>query len=552
MRHDDWDPDGVSIAADALSLGGGSVTGPGGKAARLRFTRSIVNNASFRVGGAALSTPTFGAAVVPARMWVVGSPWELTLPPATDGDGTLTYSLTGPGTSAATLSLPTGLSFSASSAGTFSGGRIAGTPTLNGGGTYRLTATDADGDTATLDFTLDVQPDYAPSFGDATIDDKEWLKNNAIDAFDLPEALNKPAVTGRNEPFTYTLSPALPGGISRADRRVGGTPGAVAARTQYTWTVTDADGDEASLTFHATVIDDTAPSFGDLTIADLSWQQNLPIAEVTLPEATGGNGPLTYGLGARYLPGGTWLDGRVLKGTPSVARETLEYAWRATDQDGDTAEIAFDLEVRPDTLPSFGDATITDQAWVQRQAIAAFTLPEATGGNGDLTYALAPALPAGLSRDAATREVSGTPTAAMAAIAYTWTATDADGDRAELTFTAAVDGIPTFGDETLADATWLKGKEIESFTLPEVTGGDGRVTYALSRGRAAYGAAGRGEPRRDDAPGLRHADSDKGAGRIQLDGHRHRRRQGVAELLRGRGRAAGGDAGAVGRDHRRA
>ena len=125
VRHDDRDPDGVSIAADALRLEGGSITGPGGKAVRLRFTNSITNDARFRVGGAALPTPTFGAAVVPAQKWVVGSPWALTLPPATDGNGTLTYSLTGPGTSATTLSLPPGLSYSASSAGAFSGGRIA-------------------------------------------------------------------------------------------------------------------------------------------------------------------------------------------------------------------------------------------------------------------------------------------------------------------------------------------------------------------------------------------------------------------------------------------
>ena len=106
MRHGDRDPDGVSIAADALSLEGGSIVGPGGKAARLRFRYGITNNASFKVGGAAQPTPTFGAAVVPKQVWVVNSPWELTLPPATDGDGTLTYSLTGPGTSATTLRLP--------------------------------------------------------------------------------------------------------------------------------------------------------------------------------------------------------------------------------------------------------------------------------------------------------------------------------------------------------------------------------------------------------------------------------------------------------------
>ena len=559
VRHDDRDPDGVSIAADALSLEGGSIVGPGGKAARLRFRSGITNDASFKVGGAALQTPTFGAAVVPKQVWVVNSPWELTLPPATDGDGTLTYSLTGPGTSATTLRLPAGVSYSTSSAGTFNGGRISGTPTQGWGYTHRLTATDADGDTATLDFTLEVWPDYAPSFGDATIDDKEWTQNGAIDAFDLPEALNKPAVAGRNEPFTYTLSPALPGGISRADHRVSGTPTAAAARTQYTWTVTDADGDQASLTFHATVAEDTAPSFGDQTIADLSWMQSQPIAEVTLPAATGGNGPLTYGFYVpsstrqqQVLPTGVRLDGRVLKGTPSVVWESLEYAWRATDQDGDTAQLTFDLEVTANLMPSFGEATLADRAWTQRQAITAFTLPAATGGDGDLTYTLDPALPAGVSRDAATREVSGTPTAAMAA---TRLYLDGDGRRrrrggADLHRRGGRHPHLRRRDHRRRDVAEGQGDRVL-----HPARGDGRRRPGDVRadgGRAVHGAAGRGGPRRDDASGLRHADRDQGAGRIHLDGHRHGRRRGGAELLRDRGRAAGGDAGAVGRDHRRA
>ena len=565
VQHGDRDPDGISIAADALRLDGASITGPGGKAAQLRFTNSIVNDASFKVGGAARPTPTFGAAVAPARVWTVGVPVDFTLPPATDGDGTLTYALTGPGTSATTLSLPRGLGWSASSTGAFGGGRISGTPAVDTNpATYRLTATDANGDAATLDFTIQVVPDLTPRF-EATVDDQEWIEDDAIDAFDLPEA-----VSG-NGPLTYTLSPALPGGVSRADRRVSGAPDAVAARTEYTWTATDADGDEASLTFHVTVAEDTAPSFGDATIDDLSWRQGSRIAAVTLPEATGGNGPLVHVLRQEVLPAGVELDGRVLQGTPTEVWESVEYTWRATDQDGDRAELTFDLEVYEDLLPTFGDATLDDRTWTEREAITAFTLPAATGGDGDLVYALTPALPAGLTGDAATREVSGTPSETLAATGYTWTATDADGDRAELTFTAAVDGIPTFGDATIAEKEWRRGgrhphlrrrdhrrKGVDrgrgDRRLHPARGGRRRRPGDLraDRGRAAFGPAGRCGPRCGDARGLRRADRDAGAGRIHLDRHRHRRRRGVAQLLRGRGRAAGGDPGPLGRDHRRA
>ena len=496
VRHDDRDPDGVSIAADALRLEGASITGPGGKAAQIRLTKSIVNDASFKIGSAARPTPTFGAAVVPARDWTVGVPVNFTLPPATDGSGTLRYALLGPSVTpgqyrTAYLWLPPGLRYTAPANHTLSGGTISGTisgytPTDNdmNGRTWRLTATDADADTATLDFLARIVPDRTPSFGDAAIDDREWIENAAITAFDLPEA------TGGNGDLTYTLAPALPGGVSRAGRRVSGTPGAAMARTQYTWTATDADGDQAALTFYVTVAADSAPSFGEATISELSWLQGSPITEVTLPEATGGNAPLTYGIatpgstrvGTQGLPQGIELDGRVLKGTPSEVQESsdVDYAWLVVDADGDTAELTFDIEVYADLLPSFGDAALADRTWTQRQAITAFTLPAATGGDGDLTYALTPDLPAGVVRDAATREVSGTPTAALAATTYTWAATDADGDTVELTFTAAVDGIPTFGDAAIADVTWTKGKAIDAFTLPEAAGGDGRLTYTLA------------------------------------------------------------------------
>ena len=68
-------------------------------------------------------------------------------------------------------------------------------------------------------------------------------------------------------------------------------------------------------------------------------------------------------------------------------------------------------------------------------------LPEAEGGDGELTYSLAPALPAGLSFAADTRTLSGTPTAA-GEYAMTYTAADEDGDEASFGFTLTVDAVP--------------------------------------------------------------------------------------------------------------
>ena len=102
------------------------------------------------------------------------------------------------------------------------------------------------------------------------------------------------------------------------------------------------------------------------------------------------------------------------------------------------------VEAAPvDLQPDFGDATVADRTYAYNEAIAPLTLPAATGGDGALAYSLAPALPAGLSFDGATRQLGGTPTAIAAATAYTYTVTDADGDSATLGFTIAVTGTPT-------------------------------------------------------------------------------------------------------------
>ena len=90
--------------------------------------------------------------------------------------------------------------------------------------------------------------------------------------------------------------------------------------------------------------------------------------------------------------------------------------------------------------PDFGTATVANQMYTPNTEITDLVLPAATGGEGTVTYALSPDPPAGLSFDAGTRTLSGTPTRGGSA-AYAYTATDADNNVATLTFTIAV----TFG-----------------------------------------------------------------------------------------------------------
>ena len=95
----------------------------------------------------AQTTPTFGAATMPDTTYTVNTAVSDTLPVATGGTGTLTYTLT--------PDLPAGLTYNAAASG--NGGVIAGTPTTAASATtYTLTATDANNATTALTFTLSV------------------------------------------------------------------------------------------------------------------------------------------------------------------------------------------------------------------------------------------------------------------------------------------------------------------------------------------------------------------------------------------------------------
>ena len=88
----------------------------------------------------------------------------------------------------------------------------------------------------------------------------------------------------------------------------------------------------------------------------------------------------------------------------------LVFRLTVTDPGGLTDSDEVTVTVR-DLAPSFGAARVAALELAWGEAMDPVVLPEATGGNGALTYALssAPAGLAGLSFDAATRTLSGTP-----------------------------------------------------------------------------------------------------------------------------------------------
>ena len=98
------------------------------------------------------------------------------------------------------------------------------------------------------------------------------------------------------------------------------------------------------------VIDDDADTAPAFEIGSVSY--NFIAGEGdsrTLPEATGGNGALTYSLSPEPVNGVTFVSGppaRIEVSTASVAADEASYVLTATDGDGDTDSLAVGLTVR--------------------------------------------------------------------------------------------------------------------------------------------------------------------------------------------------------------
>ena len=259
--------------------------------------------------------------------------------------------------------------------------------------------------------------------------------------------LTLPAATGGDGTLTYTLTPVVPGlAFDSATRRLTGTPTATGTHAM-TYTVTDGDGDAATLMFTITV----RAAGGGTGGSDLG---DCKVGLVVRPGES-----CTYpGTDDAFSVG---EDGRgsflVITSSHAINVNNANFQGRLFDfrasHQGDGAWRVDRLEGSStppsggggggggggsDTSPAFAQGSAPgNQTYRVGVSIAPITLPAATGGDGELTYSLAPQVP-GLNFDAATRRLTGTPTTA-GTHAMTYSVTDADGDADSLAFTITVE-----------------------------------------------------------------------------------------------------------------
>ena len=180
------------------------------------------------------------------------------------------------------------------------------------------------------------------------------------------------------------------------------------------------------------------PVFDDAASIDKQmYVAQLEMPELTLPAATGGDGPLSYTI-TPALPAGLTLTGRTLSGTPSgTAEGPTTYTYTVSDSDTntattDTGTLAFTIEIfgyLGRFTPMFSSvSSIPAQVYRVDRDIGAVILPEAFGTAPPLRYSIKPPLPDGLHFDSVTRTLSGTPAAGsvQAAIEYEYIVHDSD------------------------------------------------------------------------------------------------------------------------------
>ncbi len=289
--------------------------------------------------------------------------------------------------------LPQGLSMNAA-------GLISGTPAVFGNFLFRVKVTDSLGAMAFGDISLTIIPDVEPlrvlSRGDLT----EGMTGVAYE--------HQLLFIGGQPPRTWSLGTgAMPPGLA-LNAQTGAITGAPTNVGTFNFTVRLTDSTQTTVTSDPLRITVTPGpllllSSGALTGGRVGTSYNHTLAKA------GGAPPYTWTLDSGALPPGLALTAAtgVISGTPTQSG-TFTFKVKLTDSQPVSvvsAELSIFIDVAPLVIISAGDLT------PGKRTVAYSHQLLATGGTPPYTWAIMTgALPTGLTLDANTGVISGTPT----------------------------------------------------------------------------------------------------------------------------------------------
>jgi large repetitive protein len=374
----------------SLSSGGGLTGTPttaGGSSFQVTLSPPPVNGAVLpsvsQIFNLTVNAAGLGIAQSTLPIGFAGTPYSTTLT-GTGGLPPYTWTLTSP------ASGNDGLTIGASS------GTISGTPTASGTFFLSVLLADSSGLTLTRQFTLSI------STGLSILTTS--LPNGSVGTVYPTQTLS---AGGGQPPYRWTISNGtLPAGLALDGvfGRISGTPTAN-GKYPFTLTVTDNQANTATANLSITIgapvtITITPTSLPGGTIGT-SYSQTLT--------ASGGTAPYTWSNKTGTLPAGLTLNTTTgtISGTPTTVA-TSSFTIQATDANQSTGQAALSI-----AITAASPLTITTASLPNGTVGAAYTgALAATGGVAPYTWSIASGLPAGLTLNASTGAITGTPTAA--------------------------------------------------------------------------------------------------------------------------------------------
>lgn len=353
--------------------------------------------------------------------------------------------------------LPDGLTLSASS------GVISGIPTTAGTSNVTITATDANNIAATQPLTIIV---YAAL---------------SVTTVSMPDAyVGTPynqtlTATGGKTPYNWSItSGSLPAGLilNTSTGVITGTP-TTAGTSSISVQVTDANMFTSSQTLTINVY--AVPVVNTTSLPD-SYVGNTYNQTLT---NTGGKASFTWSINSGTLPTGLSLNTSTgaITGTPIAAGTVLTF--KVKDANNITSVASSSITIAVGAALSITTASLPagNVGSVYNQTVSA------TGGKTTYTWSIiSGALPAGLSLNASTGIITGTPTTAGTS-SFTVQVADVNAVTATKALSIAINNVPVISTVSLPDG-YLN--TVYSQTLA-VTGGKSPYTWSITSGTLPTG-----------------------------------------------------------------
>jgi kumamolisin len=495
----------VQRAGVSVSFSPPSIAAPGSGTSTMTMavaSTTAVGSYAITVSGTGASTmeptSTVILTVTPApALAISASPSSVSVAPGASGTSTITTALSGSFNAAIALSasgLPPGTTAAFSPASISAPGSGTSTMTLKVGaltvvGTYTVTVTGTGGGlTNTTAVTLTVTaPGFTISASPASVPVAESTSGTstvttaAVGGFNSPIALS---ATGQPAGVTVSFSPAAiaaPGsGASTMTMGVASTT----APGSYTITVTGTGG---NIIHSSTVILTVTTTLTITTAALPNGQTGVPYSAVLT--AVGGTTPYTWSA-PRRLPNGLILNAQTgqISGTPTVSVTNTPLIFNVTDSTAPTPETAsVNLTL---TITSAGTLTITTASLPNGQTGAPYSaVLTAAGGTTPYTWALTSGtLPAGLTLNAQSGLIAGTPATSVTNTPLTFKVTDSTTPTPQSATVSLTLTIASAATLTIATASLPNGQTgVPYSAVLTAAGGTTPYTWSLTSGTLPAG-----------------------------------------------------------------